>query len=125
MTDAIAHTEQDVEVNGITLHCTTWGERTAGRTVLLVHGLTGNGRAWAALAPQLAARGWFVVAQDLRGRGRSSKPPHGYGIPYHADGLLALCDALGSRKANWQKSLEERGREQLAAIATQFAAHPQ
>ena len=34
------------------------------------------------------------IAPDLRGRGQSDKPPHGYGIPYHANDLLALCDAL-------------------------------
>lgn len=94
MTDTATHAGQDVEVNGITIHYTTWGEAVAGHTVLLVHGLTGNGRAWSALAPRLASRGWSVVAPDLRGRGHSSKPAHGYGIPYHADDLLALCDAL-------------------------------
>jgi pimeloyl-ACP methyl ester carboxylesterase len=46
------------------------------------------------LGPALAAQGWYVVAPDLRGRGLSAKPPHGYGIAFHADDLLTLCDAL-------------------------------
>lgn len=90
-----AMSERDVEVNRITVRYTTWGQHSRpGRTVLLVHGLTSNRRAWAKIAPALAARGWFVVAPDLRGRGASSKPPHGYSIPHHASDLLALCDAL-------------------------------
>src|SRR5574340_1220223 len=83
------------EVNGINLHYVTWGEFTRPeRAVLLVHGLTANHLEWAKLGPALAEQGWFAVASDLRGRGQSEKPPHGYGIPYHVNDLLALCDVL-------------------------------
>lgn len=37
----------------------------------------------------------------------------------------AIVSELQSWKEKWEKTLEERGREQLAAIATEFAAHPQ
>src|SRR5579859_2594269 len=87
--------EHDVDVQGITLHCQTWGEQTQGRqAVLLVHGLTSSSQAWAMLGPALAQRGFFVVAPDLRGRGLSGKPDHGYGIPFDVGDLLALCDAF-------------------------------
>ena len=88
-------TERDLGLNGITLRVVTWG-RPAGadRAVLLVHGLTANSRYWFDLGPKLAARGWFAVAPDLRGRGRSAKPAHGFGLPLHANDLLALADAL-------------------------------
>lgn len=94
-TDEPAMDERTVPLNGIALRVATWG-RPAGpdRAVVLVHGITANNRVWFDLGPQLAARGWFVVAPDLRGRGRSDKPPHGYGLPFHADDLLALGDAL-------------------------------
>jgi len=83
------------EVNGINLHYVTWGEFTRPeRAVLLVHGLTASHLEWPRLGSTLAARGWYAIAPDLRGRGQSDKPPHGYGIPYHANDLLALCDAL-------------------------------
>src|SRR6185312_11155918 len=52
-------------------------------------------RALRDLGPRLTERGWYVIAPDLRGRGWSGKPPHGYGIPYHVNDLLALTDALG------------------------------
>lgn len=86
---------RDIAVNGTTLRLTTWGEYTTPeRAVLLVHGLTANHRCWVGLGPHLAARGWYAIAPDLRGRGKSGRPPHGYGLPYHAHDLLALCDAL-------------------------------
>jgi pimeloyl-ACP methyl ester carboxylesterase len=49
---------------------------------------------WPRLGPTLAEQGWYAIGPDLRGRGQSEKPPHGYGVPYHANDLLALCDAL-------------------------------
>lgn len=46
------------------------------------------------MAPELAAHGWYAIVPDLRGRGLSEKPAHGFGIPYHVNDLLSLCDAL-------------------------------
>ena len=89
----VAH---DQEINGIRLRYQTWGELgRPERAVVLVHGLTASSQEWALLGPQLAERGWYAVAPDLRGRGFSEKPPHGYGIPYHVNDLLSLCDMLG------------------------------
>lgn len=88
-------TDHDVVANGITLHYATWGAYTTPeRTALLVHGITSSSRYWAVAGAALAADGWFAIAPDLRGRGQSDKPAHGYGIPFHANDLLSLCDAL-------------------------------
>ncbi len=95
MNPSNAATELDVEVNGITLHYEAWGTfSTPERAVILIHGITSNCKAWAVLGPALAAQGWYAIAVDLRGRGQSAKPAHGYGIPFHANDLLALADAL-------------------------------
>lgn len=84
-----------LEVNGIDFHYQTWGEFTRpARSVLLVHGLTASSQEWTLLGPALAEQGWYAIAPDLRGRGLSEKPLHGYGIPYHVNDLLSLCDAL-------------------------------
>jgi pimeloyl-ACP methyl ester carboxylesterase len=89
-------TPHDLSVRGIRLHYGTWGDPSStGRAVLLIHGITANHTYMAALGQALAARGRYAIAADLRGRGLSDKPAHGYGIPFHADDLLALCDALG------------------------------
>ena len=95
MNEDTSETPHFQEVNGINLHYVTWGEFTRPeRAVLLVHGLTASYLEWPRLGPTLAERGWYAIAPDLRGRGQSDKPPHGYGIPYHVNDLLALCDAL-------------------------------
>jgi pimeloyl-ACP methyl ester carboxylesterase len=95
MSEQLSQVPHDLPVNGISLHYATWGEfTTPERAVLLVPGLTANSQEFGLLGPALAAQGWYAIAPDLRGRGLSDKPPHGYGIPYHVNDLLALCDAL-------------------------------
>ena len=95
MSDHITPREHDLEVNGINLHYMTWGEFTQPeRAVLLVHGLTASSRSWVTVGPALAEQGWYAIAPDLRGRGLSDKPPHGYGTPFHVNDLLALSNAL-------------------------------
>jgi pimeloyl-ACP methyl ester carboxylesterase len=42
----------------------------------------------------------YVIAPDLRGRGLSDKPAHGYGAPFHAADLVTLMDALGVQSAD-------------------------
>jgi len=96
MTKDIPMTPHSLEVNGIRLHYTTWGQfNQPERAVLLVHGLTQSHLVWSELGPNLAKHGWYPIAPDLRGRGWSSKPSHGIGIPYHVSDLLTLCNVLG------------------------------
>lgn len=94
--------EDSLGVGGISLHFTTWGQRaTPDRVVLLAHGLTASSREFMGLGPALAAQGYYAIAPDLRGRGLSAKPPHGYGISFHADDLMTLCDRLGLPSVNF------------------------
>jgi pimeloyl-ACP methyl ester carboxylesterase len=76
-----------------------WGRMSAqvagdGPPVLLLHGLGGSGRYWAALAPHLA-RDRTLVAPDLAGFGRSDKPDADYSREFHLDSLERLLDELG------------------------------
>ena len=75
------------------LHLHEWGDPDAPPVVCL-HGVSAHGRRFRRLAEERLAARRRVLAPDLRGRGLSARPPHGYGIPYHANDLLALCDAL-------------------------------
>ncbi|HEX2347462.1 MAG TPA: alpha/beta hydrolase [Ktedonobacterales bacterium] len=94
-TDLTLH-EDTVGIGSLSLHFASWGQRTTPeRAIILVHGLTASSREFVGIGPALAARGWYVVALDLRGRGRSAKPPHGYAVPFHASDILSLCDHLG------------------------------
>lgn len=64
-------TEQDVAVSGTTIHLVTAGD---GPPLLLVHGYPQTHVLWRKVAPALA-EDFTVVAPDLRGYGRSGKPP--------------------------------------------------
>lgn len=68
---------------------------TAGRPVVLVHGLASNARLWDGVARRLAASGRRVVAVDQRGHGLSSKPDSTYTMAEVADDLAACVGVLG------------------------------
>src|ERR1700730_4546977 len=63
-------------------------------TVLLVHGFTADSSDWIWQIPHLASA-YRVIAVDLRGHGRSSAPPDGYGPVSLAEDLAGLIDYLG------------------------------
>ena len=87
-------TEERVTVaNGVELHVRRWSGD--GVPYVLVHGLASNARLWDGVADELAVAGHPVVAVDLRGHGRSSKPDDGYDIASVADDLRALVGELG------------------------------
>jgi 3-oxoadipate enol-lactonase len=68
-----------------------------GQPVLLIHGLGSSSRDWEWQVPALAER-YQVITFDVRGHGRSAKPPGPYSIPqFAADtaGLLAALPAPG------------------------------
>lgn len=52
-----------------------WVAGGEGEPVLLLHGFPQTHALWARVAPVLAAKGYRVIAADLRGYGASSKPP--------------------------------------------------
>lgn len=79
-----------IEANGITLYYETDG---AGEPLLLLHGLGSRGEDWQLQVPFFARRFQVIVA-DMRGHGRSSKPPGPYSVPMMATDVVALLDAL-------------------------------
>lgn len=64
-----------VEVNGQTLHYKQWSE--SGTPLIFLHGVTSSSMSWDLIAPHFTAQ-YRVMAFDLRGHGRSSKPQRGY-----------------------------------------------
>ncbi len=64
-----------------------------GTPVLLLHELGGSSESWRAVISLLAADR-RVIAADLRGAGRSEKPPGAFGLADAADDLDALLSAL-------------------------------
>ena len=92
-------------VNGLTVHMLEAGYETAGRpAVLLLHGFPELAYSWRKVMLPLAAAGYYVIAPDQRGYGRTT----GWDDSYEADpdpfrilnmvrDAMALVFALGYR----------------------------
>jgi pimeloyl-ACP methyl ester carboxylesterase len=61
----------------------------------LLHGWPETADSWARVAPRLAARGYRVIAPDLRGVGQSERATGGYEKDNQAQDLKTLLLALG------------------------------
>jgi pimeloyl-ACP methyl ester carboxylesterase len=86
-----------VEVGGGRLAVRRWPGAPDARVVLAVHGIAGNGLAWAAVAEALGDV--EVIAPDLRGRGRSRDVAGISSMARHADDLTAVLDHFGVHRA--------------------------
>lgn len=71
------------------LHVREWG--SGDRVALLVHGITSDSSGWHRFGPDLAARGYRVLAPDLRGHGLS--PRGDYSPEAWADDLVESVPA--------------------------------
>jgi pimeloyl-ACP methyl ester carboxylesterase len=67
-----------------------YGDPSATKTAVLIHGITGSGLAFANIVPELVARGYRVYAPDQLGHGESPKPFGGYAH----DNMAALVAAV-------------------------------
>jgi pimeloyl-ACP methyl ester carboxylesterase len=77
----------------------SWGDASAGRTVVCVHGLSRQGRDFDVLAQSLveqAATPVRVVCPDVVGRGKSDwlKDPQAYVVPTYVGDMLAMLAQL-------------------------------
>ena len=72
-----------------------WGG--SGPVVVLIHGYAENSDSWGPLAAELM-KDHTVVVPDLRGIGRSSKPPNGYDKKTQANDMRAVVTSLGYDK---------------------------
>jgi pimeloyl-ACP methyl ester carboxylesterase len=89
--EPIAATSPD----GTRLHAEVFGD-DGSPTIVLIHGWTEGIRLWAYVIPQLTARGLRVVAYDLRGHGRSGRPPGGdFSLARFGDDVEAVLAAAG------------------------------
>jgi pimeloyl-ACP methyl ester carboxylesterase len=70
----LAWTLSGAAVDGIELHWTSAGK---GKTVILVHGWTGDESIWSAQTPALVAAKYRVITLDLPGHGKSGSPKDG------------------------------------------------
>lgn len=83
-----------VPVRGGDLAAAVWEPQSgdATTTVLAIHGITASHLAWLELVSALPDL--RIVAPDLRGRGASASLPGPWGMPQHAEDMLALVDSV-------------------------------
>lgn len=96
MSSAVAQTEMELPT-GVRMHVEVRGPVDAPALVLL-HGYSDSGFSFSRILPLLPADRRIIVP-DLRGHGRSSQPPGGYGMDVLATDVLALLDALDVESA--------------------------
>jgi pimeloyl-ACP methyl ester carboxylesterase len=92
----VVRTQRIAVADGVELAADTWPP-SGGNGVpafVLVHGLASNARLWDGVAAALTALGHLVVAVDLRGHGRSSKPDGPYDVPTVASDVATLIERL-------------------------------
>ncbi len=70
-------------------------ERGTGDPVLLLHGLGSSVRDWENQLDQIGHR-YRVIAVDLRGHGRSDKPPGPYSVTQFVDDVVAMLHSLAA-----------------------------
>lgn len=87
----------DAELDDVRLHYEITGER--GSLLVLTHGLGGTLDVYAPHVEALAAH-HRVLRWDLRGAGRSERPPGPYDPGMFADDLAALLDHLDEPRAH-------------------------
>ncbi|MGB3495630.1 MAG: hybrid fatty acyl-AMP ligase/type I polyketide synthase, partial [Elainellaceae cyanobacterium] len=83
--------ESELEVRGLPLCLCSWG-KPSDPVILCLHGILDQGTVWEPVAQALASRGYYVVAPDLRGHGRSGHV--GQGGSYHLLDFLSDVDTL-------------------------------
>jgi pimeloyl-ACP methyl ester carboxylesterase len=87
--------ERFANVAGLRLHYLVAGK---GDPVLLLHGYAQNSHMWRPLMAQLA-NSHTVIAPDLRGFGKSSRPSAGYYKKTMAQDVHALAQSLGYQRS--------------------------
>lgn len=96
MKSEIEHRE--VDANGIRLHVATQGR---GPAVLLCHGFPESWYSYRHQLPALAAAGFWALAPDMRGYGRSEQPEacDQYTLLHLVGDMVGLLDALSVEQA--------------------------
>ncbi len=89
-------TEHQWDCSGLRLAGLAWGNPDA-RPILALHGWLDNAASFALLAPPLAAAGFYLVAPDLSGHGKSERrsPDATYNVYDDLPQLHALVEQLG------------------------------
>ncbi|MGF1523324.1 MAG: alpha/beta fold hydrolase, partial [Leptolyngbyaceae cyanobacterium] len=103
--------ETFVDIRGRNMCVCSWGKES-NPTVLCLHGILEQGAVWEEVAVPLTEMGYYVVAPDLRGHGRSSYRQETYSLV----DLLADVDALVHQKFNQPLTLVGHSMGSILAV---------
>ncbi len=79
---------------GMRIAADTWGD-SSNRGVVLIHGGGQTRHSWGGTAEALAAQGWYAVAYDQRGHGRTDRAPdRDYGNQRFAEDVIDVSAAI-------------------------------
>src|SRR5207253_1730776 len=78
------------------------GDEGSGTPVVLLHGFPDTDDLWRNQVPALVKSGFRTIVPDMRGRGRSSKPPavSDYRLSTIVRDVTGILDALGIERAH-------------------------
>ncbi|MEI5995902.1 alpha/beta hydrolase [Paraburkholderia bengalensis] len=108
------------DVNGVRYHYLLAQGKPGSTPVVLLHGWASTSYMWRYVMPQLVARGYTVLAPDLRGLGDTSKPATGYDKANVANDIRALVAQL-----NLGPQIDLVGHDLGGMVAYAYAAqHP-
>src|ERR1700760_1193276 len=85
----------NVAVDGGDMRVLLWG--TGKRVAVAVHGITGSGMSWQAVARHMPPD-WTLAAPGPRGRGHSRDPPGPFGLDTHARDVVAVLRHFGGSR---------------------------
>lgn len=79
-----------IQVNDINLYYEIFG---VGEPLLLIHGLGSSSRDWE-MQVDVFAQNYQVITMDVRGHGKSGKPPGPYSVPLFTEDTVKLLRAI-------------------------------
>jgi pimeloyl-ACP methyl ester carboxylesterase len=87
-----------IKVNDVNLYYETYGK---GKPLIFVSGFCGDHSMWQIITDAYVKNNFQVILFDNRGVGRSDCPNYPYSIEIMTKDVIALCDALNIKSANF------------------------
>lgn len=87
-----------IQTENVRMHYLSWG-KASGVPLIWLHGSLLHSYELASIAEDLVAGGYYLIAVDYYGHGKTAMPTHEVSLYHIADDVRALMDSLQIRKA--------------------------